>query len=36
MTKEENHPMDEQELSEILLIRREKLKDLQQKEKIHF
>lgn len=36
MTKEENHPMDEQELSEILLIRREKLKDLQQKGKNPF
>lgn len=31
MTKEENHPMDEQELSEILLVRREKLAELQEK-----
>ncbi len=31
MTNEENHSMEEQELREILLVRREKLKELQEK-----
>ena len=36
MAKEENHSIEEQELREILLIRREKLKELQEKGKNPF
>ncbi len=36
MTKEENHSIEEQELREILLVRREKLKELQEKGKNPF